>query len=295
MRNMEKAGIVIVGALIAIIVAVGLLNRPADQVNDPSKDAPDSTVRGATPAVRPVDETVVKDGPRREDPPVIETPKKVDNSSPSDGNRLAGTGDSTKVAGGVTPATEPLADGWPKEYTVKAGDHFTKIATREYGDVSMAAMIAKANPDVDPTKLQAGKTVLTLPRPQHIAAPNTVVEFAANVVGGPVGAAADVSRVVSSPGTDVKKTVAPAGTTPKRPAFITASYLKANLASLSSQAKVRGGKTYRTKAGDTLNGIALKQLGSARHADAIRRANASVIKDPKKLPQNVVLNLPAIN
>ncbi len=58
---------------------------------------------------------------------------------------------------------EPLpADPAPRTYTIKKGDTFWAIATREYGDGQKWKAISAANPSVDPKKLAVGQQI-TLP------------------------------------------------------------------------------------------------------------------------------------
>lgn len=49
-----------------------------------------------------------------------------------------------------------------KSYTIKLGDNFTSIARAHYGDGKYWELIQKANPGVDPNRLQVGQ-VITLP------------------------------------------------------------------------------------------------------------------------------------
>ena len=53
------------------------------------------------------------------------------------------------------PAAKPM-----RTYTIKKDDNYWKIAKQEYGDATRMSDIQKANPDVDPMKLQIGDKIL---------------------------------------------------------------------------------------------------------------------------------------
>lgn len=62
---------------------------------------------------------------------------------------------------------EPMADPEPilepapvRTYTIKKGDNYWKIAKSVYGDPMKMIDIEKANPNVDPKKLQIGDEIL---------------------------------------------------------------------------------------------------------------------------------------
>ncbi|MEM1210801.1 MAG: LysM peptidoglycan-binding domain-containing protein [Planctomycetota bacterium] len=66
-----------------------------------------------------------------------------------------------------TPATTPPATA-TQSYTVQPRDNFWVIADRLYGDSKYWSVIAKANPAIDPTKIQPGDE-LRLPTRQQLA------------------------------------------------------------------------------------------------------------------------------
>jgi nucleoid-associated protein YgaU len=49
------------------------------------------------------------------------------------------------------------------QYTIKAGDTLVTIAKSQYGDANLWQAIAKANPEVDPTRLKIGKDLVIPP------------------------------------------------------------------------------------------------------------------------------------
>jgi len=58
-----------------------------------------------------------------------------------------------------------------RTYVVKAGDSFWSIAERQYGSGGLAGLIAQANPNVPPTKMRHGMTIVIPPKPLGGAAP----------------------------------------------------------------------------------------------------------------------------
>ncbi len=77
---------------------------------------------------------------------------------------------------GLTPAapaataeeTTPAA-GAQRTYVVKKGDTYWRIAQREYGDGALCRLIQDANPNVQPTRLRPGTTIVLPPRPTRAA------------------------------------------------------------------------------------------------------------------------------
>jgi nucleoid-associated protein YgaU len=57
----------------------------------------------------------------------------------------------------ASPQPEPVAQ---RTYTIKKGDNFWKIAEAEYGDPVRMQDILKANPGVDPNRLQIGDEII---------------------------------------------------------------------------------------------------------------------------------------
>lgn len=91
-------------------------------------------------------------------PPVsINEGAAVDSSTSQNGNIL-GNGQSSPP----TYEPEPLTPAQPvnRTYTIRKGDTFWSIATREYGSGKKWMDIAQANPSVDPKKLRIGQQIL---------------------------------------------------------------------------------------------------------------------------------------
>ena len=59
-----------------------------------------------------------------------------------------------------SPAPAPAASGGAQEHTIQKGDSFWKLAQRYYGSGARFQDIARANPDMDPKKLQVGQTLI---------------------------------------------------------------------------------------------------------------------------------------
>ncbi len=80
-----------------------------------------------------------------------------------------------------TPIREPDPQSNPKpprsiavippeffEHTIQAGETFTSIAEKYYGDPRLAHVIAEANPFVSPTSLRPGRTIRVAKDPNNI-------------------------------------------------------------------------------------------------------------------------------
>jgi LysM repeat protein len=191
MGNLEKAGVLVVVALLAVILVVAFLNfpeegkppvlgasapksMPAPEVKKPPKPEP-TNLYAEPEIIRPRNDfdRSSSDAPPRDTlvnvvPPPFTAgiPKKDDT-----------------VANPASPSAPPKLDPppveekkavpspWPKKVKVQSGESLWAIAVREYGakvGARMVAAIADANPRVRPEALRAG-TELTLPAPPESA------------------------------------------------------------------------------------------------------------------------------
>ena len=91
-------------------------------------------------------------------------PVSINQGSPSVGEPGFNRPNDGSQFGPGTYEPEPLPPAQPasRTYTIRKGDTFWAIATREYGNGQKWKDIAQANPSVDPTKLAVGQQI-TLP------------------------------------------------------------------------------------------------------------------------------------
>jgi LysM repeat protein len=180
MGNLEKAGVLVVVGLLAVILVVAFLNFPDDgSRRPPVLGASVASLGNEVPPARPrpinvppSPPEVIRPGPdggRRPsdpppvevDPPSIPAPKPpLSDGKPSDSDRRPELPPPSKL-----PAKD--ADGYPKVVKVQRGDTLWGIAVREYGPKVgplMLGAIADANPKVRPEALKAG-VELSLPSP----------------------------------------------------------------------------------------------------------------------------------
>lgn len=199
MGNLEKAGVLVVVALLAVILVVAFLNFP-DQPHTPvlgasiGKQSQLDTKKAAKPKTEPAN--ILPDGPD-----VIRPKPDTDRPSTDAAPRLVNDpmgpisnipttpvkkdSDLVVVPTPPAPKTEPPvqdppkkpASPYPKTVKVQAGENLWGIAVREYGPKlgpKMVPSITEANPKIRAEALKAG-TEVTLPAPpsEVAAAPTT--------------------------------------------------------------------------------------------------------------------------
>ncbi len=96
--------------------------------------------------------------------PALPEPPEIANKSPAVEPPVA----DPLAAADPTPTTRVVPPAFT-EYVVQEGDTVDLISQRHYGTTAHAAVILRANPFVDPTKLVPGRTRLQIPvDPQNI-------------------------------------------------------------------------------------------------------------------------------
>lgn len=153
----------------------------------------------------------------------------------------------------VTPPPQPQPQARP-QHKVASGDTFDSIA-RQLGSPRLVGELQRLNPSVVPARMQLG-TMLDLPTKAEIDA------LLAKASGSPVPAV--------SPGGNPGASASNAG----QPA-----------------PSAEGKRSYKVTRGDTLEGIARRELGDPRRVGEIRKLNPSV--DPLSLKIGHTLTLPA--
>lgn len=306
MGNTEKLGLAIVGGLIAVILVVGLVNRGGADEGDPpivdgvaAKDTvSDRGELNRSLEDRPIHDTVdLPAGPAgpggRElgSRDLLDEREKVD---PIGGHVIsidqAIADPKTPTKSEVQPVipvdpAAPNAESTAKDsaagartHTVADDETMSSLALRYYGDPNRYGVIVSANPDVDPRRMRKG-AVLVIPE-----------------AGSDV--AADRSGAASKSGSGRGKS--PVAASSRRPSFLPSNYVEryasdTKTVSLRSPESGSRGRTYTVKAGDTLAAIAQRELGSARHADALAKANAKLIQNPNTLQVGWVLSIPTVD
>lgn len=305
MGKLEKVGAAVVGVLLCIIVAVGILNqdnKPAsngmtEAEREAERQRKDMALRRDDPSRKSDKKRTPK--PRKQGPidlddlePVVKRAKRKARKTKGDGNKpnsadpagkgkKPGAGNENDVAArkkvGKDDAgaskdigTSALAKGdWPRRYTVKRGDILGKICAEEYGTSRMVKAVLAANPGLDPRKMIPGKTKITLPAPDE--------------------------NIVSARGTAAGKDKARL-TSRRRPSFVPNGYVERHAGISKRGEDIRPEKGYYiVRKNDSLSSIAQKQLGSVKFTKALLDANRGLIKDPNNLRVGWKLKLPNVN
>jgi len=164
----------------------------------------------------------------------------------------------------VNPVKVPGPSEARATHKVVAGDSFASIARKHFGTEAAAAELQRINPGVNANRLQVG-TTLQLPSKAEVerAVPST--RPAGTATGSTAGSTAG-STTGTATGT------AGAG------------------GSGTAPAPQAGNRTYTVAAGDTFEGIALRQLGSRGRVDELRELNSSI--DPTRLRVGMQIRLP---
>ena len=322
MGSMEKAGVAVVGIVICIIVAVGLLSKhdgKNERSDDKSKKAAglerDDERRRRRGAGNPLGRNDRNRGSKTDVGAGKETAAGSRKSSDSGAEiprrpgRIDGPVDKTSSPGGsgnssgtAASAKKPSTPGgiWPKSYTISNEDALGlgRIASKVYKTSSAVDHIVAANPGLDTRRLRIGQ-VIKLPAPTA-----AMIHRAKPVADGPDSTASKSkstsrsnSKKASSSSSGTRRPTA--SSSGGRPSFITSSYL-ANYSDSSSSNKRKsnrgraksGGGTYTVEANDTLERIAERMLGSISYADDIFVLNRTTIRDKNRLQVGWVLNLP---
>ena len=261
MGTMEKAGIAVVGVLIAVIVAVGIMNRkdepksnldegsaPVDRGQVDNVDDNKARVGGGTGSGvgDGAGTTAQISGDHRVPDNADGGKKEVAPATPENGGS-GKVADDGKIVNDAK--SQPTAGGFPKTYTIKPNDLLTKIAYREYGTTAMAKVIAEHN-KLDPTNLKRGSEIELPEMPESmkpaaeespaLGSTENVGGAATPLVPGNSKKAAPVAKKNSKAATTAKN----AGKVTRRPSFITASYLNR---SLSRNVTPAGAKPAATK------------------------------------------------
>jgi len=147
-----------------------------------------------------------------------------------------------------------------RTYVVQAGDTVSEISERELGTYKRWREIVAANPGLDPARLKVG---------QKLALPDGVV--AARATAEPATTDRSTGRPTNTGGTGRVADATPADRTP-------------------TGERAGAGSTYVVQAGDTLTGIAARELGDDERWREIQALNDGL--DPRRLAVGMRLELP---
>lgn len=158
--------------------------------------------------------------------------------------------------GGPLVAQVPTALANERLYSVQSGETLASICRREYGNTKLLTALADYNKSAVPNPARM-RTGVTIRLPSEAVLRGDAI---------PSGAQVASTAPMAGPG-----------------------------AQPSSDAAVGGGalRTYTVKPGDIPGRIAQMQLGSARHVDALMKANPGV--DARRLKPGTVLTIPNIS
>lgn len=158
-----------------------------------------------------------------------------------------------------TATTAPANFGVPQSYTVVSGDTLSHIALKVYGRQSLWPLLAKANPQLDPQRLQIGQKLRVPPLPVSISTAGSP----------PAGSLSAGSTSTSS----ITATTHPA---------------------TNAGAAGASGKIYLVQEGDTLSSIAQKQYNDQTLWTIIYHANRETLgSKPDRLVIGMKLIIPA--
>ena len=290
MGKLEKIGAAVVGVLLCIIVAVGILNKRQGPANDNLTEAERASERRKSDdkglgglsgrsrlgnerpgnKVRSLEE-LEAELRAREDPKRrqgLNPAKKGKATDLRKGKPKAGPA-YAKKSPGETPAVvknTPVRGVWPKTHVVQPDEVLGLICQRVYGTTRMIKAVLAANPGLNPRRMLPNKTKIILPAPIAGLAKNSLPPKSATTVAN----------------------------RNQRPSFISSRYLKNNQGKNTST-KTTSGDSYVVKKGDKLSTIAQRELGSIRHMNALLDANRHLIKDPNVLREGWKLMLPTVN
>jgi nucleoid-associated protein YgaU len=145
----------------------------------------------------------------------------------------------------------------PPVYAIAAGDSFSTIAEKFYGDERKWILIEEANPNVDPRRLKLGQ-VIKLPPPEAPQAP------------------AAKTAAANAPASKADAARADAASPPREPVA------------------PPGGKLHEVKPGQTLSSIAREHYGDPNTWRTIFDANRDLLRNnPNVLPAGAKLVIPA--
>jgi nucleoid-associated protein YgaU len=185
----------------------------------------------------------------------------------------------SRGAGAPTPAL-PVSSGQLRQHTVAKGDTLAKIATKYYGEGRLYKQLAQYNGSkvgsdsgvnlgttlqIPPRDVLLGQAVLAPEGTRPPAPATTVPTVKADPKGGPAGPAKPDTKIAGGTRPDVKKPDAPAPA-PDR--------------------------SYTVKPGDTLQLIALRELGTGKRWREIQKLNVGTLGDDDTIGVGMVLKLP---
>lgn len=270
MGQLEKYALYVLCLVIFLIFGVSLFGGDAPAGRNPGTElnaqAPaNGTGAGGTASARDLFLTGKQGDGRAKgaaqeavDKPVGDRPVGVGSpaSGKPAGNDAAQPGD-VKEAGKGTGG-DAKGDAARPTHTVVAGDTYTSIAKKLFGSPVLVGEIARLNPAVNPAKLKTGQTLLlpTKAEVERLLAPKAAAP------AGETRAVADGSGGGSGRAAGTQPTAAGAA----QPG----SYIVAK--------------------NDTLESIALSQLGSRKRVDELRALNPDV--DPTRMRVGMPIRLP---
>ncbi len=291
MGRLEKAGIVVVGGLILVIVVVGALNRqgttdedkgpgPSVRADAAKKDARDRLNRSENPVpLEDIEARMKKEAAKRRAALDAQKRSKQEKTSKRGGEPVDFDGTSRIVNDDPTPSEvrpgpQPPAprSAWPKTYKVKPGDYLEKLCKQFYGRAGLVSKVLAANPGLDPRRMRINQEII----------------FPAPPAASPAMASGKDSgeRLVS-----IKAAKQP------RPSFISSDYVRRHAGGSTVSAAPSKGRTHKVAKGEVLGSIAKRYYGSAapKYIRVLVEANKSLLTNPDKLKVGWTLVIPDVN
>jgi|JRYL01.1.fsa_nt_gb LysM repeat protein len=265
MGQLEKYGLYVLCLVIFLILGVAIWGDPEVQRPSVSGSTSNAALMSGAGAAGPQGPPASGDRLRNINDLIDEGGGgRTGATNPGSGQANPGSGQANPGGGQAAPAPGPESGrgSLPQpraQHKVVSGDSFDSIA-RQLGSSRLVAELQRLNPDVKPSRMQLG-TMLDLPTKAEIDA----------ILGKATNSATGQPAVTPS--------------NERNPAAGAAG-------SNGSAAPLADGKrSYKVTRGDTLEGIARRELGNPRRVDEIRKLNPSV--DPLSLKIGHTLTLPA--
>jgi nucleoid-associated protein YgaU len=168
------------------LVDAGKSTDPFSESNRPDGNLSNDAILSALATGR-IGDAKVKDQSKPvggNEPTVIKAPTTPKTDSKLVNGSHEAARDSNPISESSTKSGTVAVSG---KYTIKAGDTFSTISEKMYGNKKYAQTLVKANPDVNPNRLKIGKEI-TVPPKEQVATIGGSFDTARTVLSAPIDA-----------------------------------------------------------------------------------------------------------